>query len=385
MIRTFWHEKIVSEFQKFNVIWLSGVRRVGKTTLCRSLDEKLFYLDCEIPKNRRLLEDPDLFFAEHDNRLIVLDEIHRLNNPSETLKIAADHFPNCRVIATGSSTLAAKDKFQDTLTDRKSDVFLTPLNFADMKVFGKIDIKKRLLFGGLPKNYTAARLPNRQYKDWIDSYWAKDIQELFRIERRNAFLKLMELLFLQSGGLFEANQLSAPCEISRQTVVNYLNVFEATNVFHVLRPYSSQGTQEIVSMPKVYGFDTGFVTFFKGWNTLRDDDCGLLWEHLVLNELHGYLLRDQIHYWRDKQKREVDFIVTPLRGSSSLAIECKWREQDLKAENLVAFRNIHPHGKNILVAANVSTAHTIERKGLKIRVIGLEHVAKEIQEYVELE
>jgi len=50
-----------------------------------------------------------------------LDEVHRLDNPSELLKIAADHYPDLKIIATGSSTLGASDRFKDTLTGRKSD------------------------------------------------------------------------------------------------------------------------------------------------------------------------------------------------------------------------------------------------------------------------
>ena len=55
----------------------------------------------------------------------MLDEIHRLPNPSEMLKIAADHYPRTRVIATGSSTLGASTKFRDTLAGRKRDLWLT--------------------------------------------------------------------------------------------------------------------------------------------------------------------------------------------------------------------------------------------------------------------
>ena len=71
---------------------------------------------------RRALEDPELFFRGVGSGKIVLDEVHHLPNPSEVLKVAADHFPNLRVLATGSSTLAAREKFRDTLTGRKRDV-----------------------------------------------------------------------------------------------------------------------------------------------------------------------------------------------------------------------------------------------------------------------
>ncbi len=58
---------------------------------------------------------------------VVLDEIPRLPNPSELLKIAADHFPDRCILATGSSTLGASSRFRDTLAGRKSELWLTPM------------------------------------------------------------------------------------------------------------------------------------------------------------------------------------------------------------------------------------------------------------------
>ena len=74
--------------------------------------------------------------------------------------------------------------------------------------------------------------------------------------------------------------------------MNYLRVLEDTLVVQIVRPYSSRRVSEIVAAPKVYGFDTGFVCLFKGWDRLRDEDRGILWEHYVLNE---YLARVRRH------------------------------------------------------------------------------------------
>ena len=60
----------------------------------------------------------------------------------------------------------------------------------------------------------------------MDAYWAKDIQELFRLERRASFQRFVELLMAQSCGIFEATRFAAPCEVSRTTITNYLAVLE---------------------------------------------------------------------------------------------------------------------------------------------------------------
>lgn len=113
--RKYWIQRIEKAWATRNVIWLAGVRRVGKTFLCKSLPD-IVYCDCELPRTRRQMEDPQGFLDGLKGQRVVLDEIHRLSNPSEILKIAADHYPDIRIIATGSSSLGASPKFGDTLS-----------------------------------------------------------------------------------------------------------------------------------------------------------------------------------------------------------------------------------------------------------------------------
>jgi hypothetical protein len=363
--RSHWQEQIESAWNERSIVWLSGVRRVGKTVLCRSLPDVDYY-DCELPRVRRLLEDPEAFLREHRKGRIVLDEIHRLSHASEFLKIAADHYPDVHILATGSSTLEASAKFQDTLTGRKKNIWLTPMNSSDLSAFGQENLQYRLLRGGLPSFFLASALPEAEFQEWIDSYWAKDIQELFRLERRAAFLKLLELLLAQSGGIFEATRFAGPCEVTRQTITNYLGVLDATLVMHVIRPFSTRRSTEITSAPKVYAFDTGFVCFARGWRDLRQEDLGLLWEHFVLNEIQSMLQRRSIRYWRDKRGHEVDFVVQP-RGLDPIAIECKWSADELDPRSLLAFRRQYPQGANWIVAPDVDRAFTRRHNGIEIR------------------
>ncbi|HXP63636.1 MAG TPA: AAA family ATPase, partial [Dongiaceae bacterium] len=237
--REYWLERLEREWQRRSILWLRGVRRVGKTSLAQSLAQ-VEYFDCELPRVRRAMEDPESFLKDLGDRRIVLDEIHRLPNPSEMLKIAADHFPKVRILATGSSTLGASSRFRDTLAGRKTELWLTPMIETDLTGFGNPDLPHRLLHGGLPPFFLSPELPERDFQEWMDAYWAKDIQELFRLERRASFQRFVELLLAQSGGLFEATKFAAPCEVSRTTITNYLAVLEATSVALVLRPFSSR-------------------------------------------------------------------------------------------------------------------------------------------------
>jgi len=328
------------------------------------------YFDCELPRTRRLLEDPESFLETYRGKRIILDEIHRLANPSELLKISADHFPDVKIIATGSSTLGVSSRFRDTLTGRKAEIWLTPMISDDLMDFGRTDMAHRLHRGGLPPFFLSKRSPEREFQEWMDAFWAKDIQELFRLERRHSFSRFCELLFAQSAGIFEATKFSRPCEASRTTISNYLAVLEATFVVHVIRPFNTHRATEIVSAPKVYAFDTGFVCHHKGWGTLRPENLGFLWEHFVLNEIQAKLQRRDVRTWRDKQKHEVDFVLQK-NPQEITAIECKWSAAQFDPANLRVFRRLYPQGSNFVVAQDVDHPFRRDHHGLKVDYVDI--------------
>ncbi len=361
--RPFWVEKIREIWKKTPIVWLSGVRRSGKTTLSKSFAEAK-YLNCDLPSTAALLEDPEAFFASLERPHLVLDEVHQLTDPSRILKIAADEFPKLRILATGSSTLAATRKFKDSLTGRKRNLDLLPVLLTEMEDFGITDIRKRLFRGGLPPALLEAEQDEAFFAEWLDSYYARDVQELFRVEKRTGFLKLLELILRQSGGMLEVSSLTNASGLSRPTVLTYLEVFRLTHVAHVLRPYHDGGKQEIVKQPKVYGFDTGFVRYIRGWNELREEDCGMLWEHVVLDLLLARQPRE-VQYWRDKQQREIDFVIPKGRGECDV-IECKWNPAAAAWGNIKVFREEHPKGRNIIVSPGMVETVRRNSDGLEL-------------------
>jgi len=370
--REYWIKQLEKAWEKRSIIWLAGVRRVGKTYLCNSLD-KVEYFDCELPRIRRMLEDNEGFLRQMVGKRIILDEIHRLENPAELLKIAADHYPQTKIIATGSSVLGASKKFRDTLTGRKILVHLTPMLLSELKDFAVDDLQYRMLRGGLPSFFLSKHLPEADFQEWLASYWAKDVQELFRLEKQYSFVRFAELVMAQSGSMFEATRFAGPCEVSRTTISSYLSILENTYVAYVIRPFSSKVATEIIAAPKVFGFDTGFVCHCKGWSSLRQDDLGHLWEHIVLNDLKGLLQGRNICYWRDKQDHEIDFILTGERNLP-MTIECKWSAVKFDPSNLKIFRRHYPKGNNFVVAADVDNRYQRDYDGLKVEFVSLKEL-----------
>lgn len=377
-LRPFWTQRLEQAWKRHSIVWLPGVRRAGKTTLCQSLPG-IEYFDCELPRQRRAMEDPEGFLHGLKGKRVVLDEVHRLRNPSELLKIAADHYPSVQIIATGSSTLGATRKFRDSLTGRKGEVWLTPAMSADLAILANDRLETRLYQGGLPPFLLAKSRSERDFQEWMDSYWAKDIQELFRLERRHSFMQFVELLLASSGGIFEATRYARPCEISRTTIANYLSVLETTLVAHVVRPYSTGKTAEIVAAPKVYGFDTGFVCHFRGWSQPRRDDLGQLWEHYVLNEFHAQLQQQRIHYWRDKQGHEVDFVIA-ARGRAPIAMECKWSAGDFDPSGLKSFAKRYPKAACFVVAHDVDRTYAKRFATIDVTFTNLDGMVRRLVE-----
>jgi predicted AAA+ superfamily ATPase len=378
--RTFWIQRIQQAWGKRPIVWLSGVRRVGKTTLAQMFSNAI-YLNCDLPSVGRRLVDPELFYASlAKGSIVIFDEIHRLEDPSRLLKIAADAYPHLRVLATGSSTLAATKKFLDSLTGRKQMIYLPPVLWSEC--IDKFDIKeldRRLLHGGLPEPLLSETKNAAFFSEWMDSFYARDIQELFGIRNRTGFMKLLNLLLRQSGSLIDYTHLAQLSDLSRHTVKAHVEAMSIAHAIFLLPPFQGGGRREITRRPKCYSFDTGFVTFVKGWDSIREDDRGLLWEHLVLDTLRTVVDDHRLHYWRDKSGREVDFVIKGGRRQAD-AIECKINPDHFDPANLTVFRSFYPEGRNYVLSPHIKTPYQRRYGTLQARFISVNQISDETKE-----
>ena len=365
--RPFWLKRIEESWREAPIAWLCGVRRSGKTTLAGSIaPEKTLYINCDLPIVEEMLRDPQVFFRGCSKPIVIFDEIHQLRDPARVLKIGADVFPKLKILATGSSTLSASKKFRDTLTGRKRMVHLTPVLWDELPVFGET-LEQRLFKGGLPD---ALLSPTKQplfYREWIDSFFARDIQRLFSFRDMNRFNAMFEYILRQSGGQFEVTKAAKDLGITRPTVESHLSALEMTRAVAVLRPFHGNGKSEIIKQPKVYAFDTGFVSFARGWDPLRHEDLGALWEHLVLEHLQAHFSHTPIRYWRDKTGKELDFVLEKRRCEVD-AIECKWNPGAFDCSALKLFRSYYPKGRNYLVTPSGTTSYIKQYCNLNVRI-----------------
>ena len=386
--RRYWQIRISEAWKRHSVVSVVGVRGAGKTELARLAAAGTGeaapptwpgggprFLDCEEPATRELLAGPETFLETVQGQTIILDQAGRLGTARELLGLAASRFLDVRILTT--STLPVGDARKggaagawpppSTLAGQVASVWLTPMTMYDLKEFGVTDLRRRMLHGGLPEFLLAHEPPGAAVEAWADAFWARDIQEPFRLERGAPFRRLFELLMAQSGSMFEAARLSKLCGASRTTVSNYLAVLEAASAMHVVRPYAEGGRSEIVSAPRVYGFDTAFVCHYRGATSLRPADLGALWEHLVLNELHAHVGRGAIRYWRTKHGSEVDFVLV-RHGRAPVAVECCWSAGDFEPAGMRSFRGAYPGGASFVVTADTPDGGSFERAYGSLRV-----------------
>jgi len=378
--RPFWLKRIQDAWREAPIVWLAGVRRSGKTTLAKSLgDDRIHYINCDLPIVTDLVADPELFYRGCERPIVVFDEIHQLRDPSRLLKIGADLFPHLKILATGSSTLAPSKKFRDTLTGRKRLVHLTPILWDELQAFQNASLLKRLYHGGLPQALLSETKSLGFYREWMDSFFARDIQRLFAFRDPDKFSILFEYVMKQSGGLLEITRTASAVGISRPTVESHFRALEATHAITLVRPFHGGGQKEIIKMPKAYGFDTGFVSFCRGWDPLRPDDYGVLWEHVVLEYLDAHGHERKIQYWRDANGQEIDFVMVRNREEVD-AIECKWDPVQFDPKAIKLFRSYYPHGNNYVLSPLTMQGYPKKASGLEVYICNpdgwREHVEK---------
>lgn len=367
-LRPYWHDQINKLWRERSLVWLSGVRRTGKTSLCHQIPEATFF-NCDLPSVKRQCADPEFFLAQQPAKTtLILDEVHRLEDPSQLLKIATDTRPDLRILATGSSTLDATQKFRDSLTDRKRTLHLPPVLWREcLTEFDVPDLDRRLLHGGFPKLLLAAKPDPDFFGDWMDSFYARDIQELFGVRNRTGFLKVLALSCMRNGGQLDITDLAKESGMTRPTVMSHLDAMEIAHAIIRLPPFHGGGHREVIAQPRIYACDTGLVANVRGWESIRDSDRGLLWENLVLDELRTVTSCSAIHYWRDKSQREVDFVVKRPGGRVD-AIEAKINPDAFEIKGLSAFRALYPQGSNLLVCPFVKVPYIMKKGAFEIRV-----------------
>ncbi len=307
------------------LVLLAGPRQSGKTTLAKSLLRPGgAYLDWDITADRKIIRDRAW---PKDASLVVLDELHKAPKWKNLLKGVVDEFANDPpLLVTGSARLDAFRNAGDALTGRHYFYRLHPVDVAESRAFlaglSVAERVRRLLdTGGFPEALLnpgdAARLRN----DRMELVTREDLMDLSRVSSWRGASDLVELLRERVGQSVSYDNLAKTLGISPPTVKNWVGLLEELYLVFLLPPYSSRLSRSIRKERRVYFYDCAAA---------YDDTGGAQIENLVASALlkHAHFRKDtvgenrEIFYLRDKEQREVDFVVTVNRRLDTL-IEVK--------------------------------------------------------------
>lgn len=329
------------------ILILYGARQVGKTTLIKSLMTKFshtLYLQGDDPKDALLLEHrsaKELVELMSGYELVVIDEAQRVKDIGIILKLIADNSEHIRVVATGSSSFELANKLSEPLTGRNRKFYLYPLSIKEVVgVHGKGEVKKMIdsymTFGMYPAIVTASSREEKAtlIKELAGDYLFKDLFLFGDIRNSFAFEKLVKLLALRIGSEISYSELAKEVGVSRDTIYNYVNLLEQAFIIFRLLPLYTNKTKEINKSHKIFFYDIGIRNALIG-NTdpigIRSDK-GAIFENFFIAEKikeRAYSVRSSdIHFWRNRQGSEVDFVEIMHSSREIFAYECKWKDAD---------------------------------------------------------
>lgn len=322
-------ESLIAKDLSEKIVLLSGPRQVGKTTLSKSLysgNSEYFNLDSE---EHRLLVRKMAWRRDCD--LVIFDELHKLKKWKSWIKGVYDtEGVTPRLLVTGSARLDAYRRGGDSLAGRFYSYRLHPFSVSEVKENIQPDeaFDRILRFGGFPEpflkgNESAARRWRRSHTDRI---LREDLLDIASVRDLKGIETLVELLRHSVGSTISYDSLSRDLQVSPHTVKQWVGMLECLYILFVVTPYSRNIARSLLKAPKVYFYDTGFVKEDAGARFENAVACALLKRLHFLEDTLGE--KCSLHYVRDKEKREVDFL-TIREGKPEFLIETKVSHPDV--------------------------------------------------------
>ena len=351
--------QLKEHLHKKQVTVLTGMRRTGKTTLVKQLLEssdsaQKVYFDLERIDNRLLFseENYENIIAALTQRgvdfsgkvLLAIDEIQLLPNLPSVVKYLYDTY-DIKFLLTGSSSYYLKNRFNESLAGRKQIFEIFPLSFGELLVFKNIPFKvggnftetkfikaeyERLRhfyeefinFGGFPEVVLTQSIEQKTelINDILSSYINLDIMAVADFRKITEIYKLIKLLAVRVGTKLDISKLTSLTSMSRQTVENYLDLFEQSYLIKTIPVTSNSPDREIVKARKIYFTDNGIAS------TSAELSSGAKFENTVFNQLRNF---GEISYYQRKTGNEIDFVL-----DKNVAFEVKETATDHDLRNL---------------------------------------------------
>lgn len=380
--------ELYKQLQKFlqlpQIIALSGLRRVGKTTIMlkivedaakKGFDPKAIvyfsfdeFREVEIRRVMREYEE----MLEKDFRkgkyLLLLDEVQKLSNWEDQIKRVYDTFKNIKIIISGSETLFIRKKSKETLAGRIFEFRVEPLSFKEFLSFKGLELRpvglyeKELLalfndfilIQGFPElvGIKDKEIIKKYIKESIvEKVIFRDIPKLFKIKDITKLESLLNILMEEPGQLIEISKLAKELELSRQTLSNYLTYLEEAFFIRKLYNFSRSRRKVERKLKKYYPTTASVDLLFRADEFSKSK----VFEWCVVNQLKAEF------FWRDPYKNEVDVIISDKRIQP---IEIKFGKIDISG--LLAFMKKFKTNSGLVISHKVEEKRKIDKKIISI-------------------
>lgn len=302
------------------VVAILGPRQVGKTTLVKGLMTKLekpsVYLDLEYFADlEKLRAAPDLYFQEHQNEVVILDEIQRMPELFPLLRAMIDQNRQPgRFILLGSASPELLRQSSESLAGRIIYLEMQPLHYQEIN--NHISYQQHWLRGGFPDALLA---PNDKatdfwFRGFVQTYIERDLPSLGLSASPQVMRNMLRMLTNVQGGMLNYTDLSDSLNLSQPTVKTYIDFLESAFLIRRLKPYFANLGKRLVKSPKLFFRDTGILHHLMG---IQDMDglqgnigLGNSWEGYVIQQIIANLKSDvEPYFYRTKDKAELDLVL----------------------------------------------------------------------------
>lgn len=310
-----------------------GPRQAGKTTLALELaaGTKSIYLDLESSSDRARLSDAELYLSDHSDKLVILDEVHRLPGLFQTLRGLIDRGrregrKSGMFLLLGSASMDLLQQSGESLAGRVAYLELGPFDALEVD---QASLDKLWIRGGFPDSHLAGSDAQslRWRENFIRTYLERDVPQLGPRIPAETLRRFWVMLAHNQGGLLNAASLARSLGVDGKTVANYLDLMVDLLLVRRLQPWHRNSGKRLVKSPRVYVRDSGITHALLGLPdkeaVLGHPVAGHSWEGFVLENLLAVALpRAEATFYRSSGGAEIDLVLT-LPGRQSWAVEIK--------------------------------------------------------------
>ncbi len=333
MILRIYKETVMDHLGQFPAVALLGPRQAGKTTMALQIGEEKasLYLDLENPADLRKLADPELYFENHQEKLIIIDEVHRVPDLFQVLRGVIDRrrrkgSAGGQFLLLGSASMDLLRQSGESLAGRIAYVELPPFGLLET---GADSLNMLWVRGGFPDSFLAADDDaSMVWRDnFLRTYLERDIPLLGPRIPAETLRRFWTMLAHQQGGLLNAAQLARSLAVDGKTIASYLDLMVDLLLVRRLRPWYGNTRKRLVRSPRIYVRDSGVTHALLGLGDLNallgHPVAGGSWEGFAIENLLAVVPpRTEASFYRTAAGAEID-LVLEFAGGKKWAVEIK--------------------------------------------------------------